>query len=330
MQAVVMTSAGEALRVQELPTPQIQCPTDLLVRVRAAGINPVDTKIHQRGPYLDKGSPMVLGLDGAGVVEAVGADVRHFSPGDEVYFCHGGLGGLTGTYSQYVVIDEQLAAAKPAYLSFEEAAAAPLVVITAWEALYDRARLMPDHKVLIHGGTGGVGHMAVQLAKLKGALVCTTISSEAKAHQAGMLGADHCIYYPRMNFVDGVNHWTQSQGVDVAFDTVGEPTLSQTFRAVRQYGDVVTLHGATSETDWGTARKRNLRVSFELTLTPRLQHQREGLLYQARILKQCAKWLDAGKVKILLDKAFPLESVAEAYQYLATHPVGKVVLRLPR
>ncbi len=329
MRAVVMTSAGEALRVQELPKPHLQQPTDLLVRIRAAGINPVDTKIHRLGPYLDQGSPMVLGMDGAGVIEAVGAGVRHFSPGDEVYFCHGGLGGLTGTYGEYMVIDEQLAVAKPPCLSFEEAAAAPLVLITAWEALYDRARLMPDQKVLVHGGTGGVGHVAVQMAKLKGAWVCTTISSEGKAHQAGMLGADHCIYYTRMNFVDGVNHWTQGQGVDVAFDTVGEPTLSQTFHAVRQYGDVVTLHSATAETDWGTARQRNLRISFELTLTPRLQSRRESLRYQARILKQCAKWLDAGKIKVLLDQTFPLEGVAEAYRYLGTHPVGKVVLTLP-
>jgi len=328
MRAVVMTSPGEALRVQELPKPQIQQPTDLLVRVMAAGINPVDTKIHQRGPYLDKGSPMVLGLDGAGVVEAVGPEVRHFSPGDEVYFCHGGLGGLTGTYSDYMVIPETLAVPKPACLTFEEAAAVPLVLITAWEALYDRARLMPGQKVLIHGGTGGVGHMAIQMAKLRGALVCTTISSETKAHQTGMLGADHCIYYTRMNFVDGVNHWTQGQGVDVAFDTVGEPTLSQTFQAVRTYGDVVTLHGATGETDWGTARLRNLRVGFELTLTPRLQNQPDGLRYQARILKQCAQWLDAGKIKVLLANTFPLEAVEAAYDCLGTHPIGKVVINL--
>ena len=328
MRAVVMTSAGAALRVQDLPKPSIHQPTDLLVRVMAAGINPVDTKIHQRGPYRDKGAPMVLGLDGAGIIEAVGSAVRHFSPGDEVYFCHGGLGGLTGTYSEYIVIDESLAAAKPACLSFGEAAAAPLALITAWEALFDRARLTPGQKVLIHGGTGGVGHIAIQMAKLKDALVCTTISSEAKAHQAGMLGADHCIYYPRMNFVDGVNHWTQGLGVDLAFDTVGEPTLSQTFGAVRQYGDVVTLHSATAESDWATARQRNLRISFELTLTPRLQHQHEGLVYQARILKQCAKWLDTGKVKVLLNRTFPLEAVAEAYTYLHTHPVGKVVLTL--
>jgi NADPH2:quinone reductase len=314
--------------VQELPKPQIQQPTDLLVRVLAAGINPVDTKIHQRGPYLDQGSPMVLGLDGAGVVEAVGAEVRHFSPGDEVYFCHGGLGGLTGSYSEYVILDEHLAAAKPTCLGFEAAAAAPLIVITAWEALYDRARLMPDQKVLIHGGTGGVGHMAIQMAKLKGAQVCTTISSEAKAHQAGMLGADHCIYYTRMNFVDGVNHWTQGQGVDVAFDTVGEPTLSQSFQAVRHYGDLVTLHSATGETDWSTARQRNLRISFELTLTPRLQQRWDGLLHQTRILKQGAKWLDAGTIKVLVSKTFALEEVAAAFDYLSHSPMGKVVLRL--
>jgi NADPH2:quinone reductase len=329
MRAVVMTSAGEQWQVRDMPMPQIQQPTELLVRVVAAGINPVDDKIRQRGPYLAQGAPMIFGLDGAGVVEAVGAGVRHFSTGDAVYFCHGGLGGPVGSYAEYVVIDERLAVAKPHSIDFETAAVAPLGLITAWEGVYDRARLMPNQKVLIHGGAGGVGHIAIQMAKHKGAQICTTISSEAKAHQAALWGADHCIYYTRMNFVDGVNHWTQEQGVDVAFDTVGEPTLSQTFEAVRHCGDLVTLHSATPETDWNKARNRNLRVSFELTLTPHLQHQWDGLLYQARILEQCAKWLDSGVLKVHLDKTFPLTQVGDAHAYLGqVQAMGKVALKV--
>ena len=167
------------------------------------------------------------------------------------------------------------------------------------------------------------------MAKLKDALVCTTISSEAKAHQAGMLGADHCVYYNRMNFVDGVQPLDPGPGGRCGFGHGGRADpVSKPFRRCASTGNVVTLHSALPETDWNTARQRNLRVSFALTLTPRLQHQREGLLYQARILKQCAKWLDAGKVKVLLSKTFPLAAVGEAYDYLGTHPTGKVVLSL--
>jgi NADPH2:quinone reductase len=329
MRAVVMTSAGERWRVQDITKPLIQQPTDLRVRVLAAGINPVDGKIRQRGSYLAQGSPMIFGLDGAGIVEAVGEAVRHFSVGDGVYFCYGGLGGLEGTYAEYLVLDERLAVAKPRSTEFETAAAAPLGLITAWEALFDRARLTSQQKVLIHGGAGGVGHLAIQMAKHKGAQVCTTISSEAKAHLASLWGADHCIYYPHMNFVDGVRYWTQGHGVDIAFDTVGEPILSQTFQAICQGGDLVTLHSATPDTDWATARQRNLRVGFELTLTPRLHQQWEGLLHQTRILKQCAKWLDSGILTVHVDKTFPLEQVAAAHDYLQSgQAMGKVVLSL--
>ncbi|MBD0335648.1 MAG: alcohol dehydrogenase catalytic domain-containing protein, partial [Cyanobacteria bacterium Co-bin13] len=143
MQAVVMTAAGAAdvLQVQQLPQPQIQQPRDLLVRLKAASVNPVDTKIRQRGPYFSDSLPTILGLDGAGVVEAVGSEVRHFSVGDEVYFCNGGLGDRIGTYAEYTLVDERFVALKPRSLSFTEAAAVPLVLITAWEALYDRVRL---------------------------------------------------------------------------------------------------------------------------------------------------------------------------------------------
>ncbi len=327
MRAVVMTAAGAPLQVQTLARPNLQQPTQVLVRVMAAGVNPIDTKIHQRGPYLQAGSPAVLGLDGAGVIEAVGPAVRHLSRGDEVFFCYGGLGGLSGTYADYIVLDERLVVLKPASLSFAEAAAAPLALITAWEALCDRARLMAGQRLLIHGGAGGVGHLALQLAKLLGAQVCTTISSEAKADLAGRLGADFCIYYRHMNFVEGVNHWTQGQGVDVALDTVGEPALSQTFGAVRQGGDVVTLHRPTPDTDWTTARQRNLRLGFELTLTPRLESHWPGLLYQTRILHQGAQWMEAGKIKAWVDRTFALEEVAAAHQYLNSGAAkGKVVL----
>jgi NADPH2:quinone reductase len=143
MQAVVMTRAGEpqVLQLQTVPKPQIQQPQELLVRLKAAGINPIDTKLRKRGSFYRDLHPTILGCDGAGIIEAVGPGVQRFQLGEAVYFCHGGLGGPIGNYGEYAVVDERWVAPKPQSLSFAEAAAAPLVLITAWEALYDRARL---------------------------------------------------------------------------------------------------------------------------------------------------------------------------------------------
>lgn len=332
MQAMVMTAVGgpPVLHLQTLPAPSLQAETDMLVKLQAAGVNPVDAKIRQRGAYLDNRLPAILGCDGAGVVAAVGPAVRRFSVGDEVYFCNGGLGGLAGNYAEYAVVDERYAALKPCSLNFAAAAAAPLVLITAWEALYDRARLNSGQRVLIHGGAGGVGHVAVQLAKLAGADVCTTISSEAKADFVSKLGADYCIYYPRINFVDAVLGWTGGQGVDAALDLVGEPTLSQTFKATKVYGDVVTVLAPTAETDWSTARTRNLRFGYELMLTPQLCGLDEARRKQTRILEACARRIDAGQLKIHVDQVLPLTAAAEAHRLVEQGSgLGKVVLSIP-
>jgi NADPH2:quinone reductase len=179
MKAILMREPGgpEVLTETELPTPVVEQPTDLLVRLAAAGVNPIDTKIRARGPLLPDRLTAVPGCDGAGVVEAVGDGVRRFKPGDAVWFCHGGLGGPNGNYAEYIVVDEAVAQPKPRSLDFVHAAAAPLVLITAWEALYDRARLHEGQRVLIHAGAGGVGHVAIQLARLAGARVAATVSS---------------------------------------------------------------------------------------------------------------------------------------------------------
>lgn len=329
MKAVVMTAAGppEVLQVKAVPQPQIQQPRDLLVRLAAASVNPVDTKIRQRGTYFANSLPAILGLDGAGVVAAVGPEVRHFSVGDQVYFCNGGLGDQPGTYAEYTLVDERFVALKPRSLSLIEAAAVPLVLITAWEALYERARLEIGQRILIHAGAGGVGHLAIQLAKLREALVCTTVSSEQKANLVGQLGADHCIYYPRIDFGEGVMNWTSNRGVDLAFDTIGEPILSKTFWVVRVYGEVVTLHAPTPETDWKTARSRNLRLGYELMLTPLLQGLTEARHHQARILTQGARCFDAGKLRIHIGQTYPLEQAAEAHRQVESgKTLGKVVL----
>jgi len=329
MKAILMTAPGnpEVLQLQEVPEPQIQKDTQILVRLRAAGINPIDIKLRKRGTFYPEKMPAILGCDGAGVIEAVGAGVERFQVGDEVYFCQGGLGAQIGNYAELVVVDERYVARKPTPLSFAEAAAAPLVLITAWEALYDRGRLKAGQRVLIHAGAGGVGHVAIQLAKLQGAEVCTTVSSPEKAEFVHQLGADHVILYQQTDFVQAVLDWTKGKGVDLAFDTVGGETLSQTFAAVRLYGDVVTILEPDAATNWKPARMRNLRFSLELMLTPLLQDLVEEQRSQAKILEQCALLINQEKLKIHLNKTFPLEQAAAAHELLETGSMsGKIVL----
>jgi NADPH2:quinone reductase len=329
MKAVLMTAAGkpEVLQLQEVPDPTIQKDTEILVRLHAAGINPIDTKLRSRGTFYPDQMPAILGCDGAGVVEAVGAGVQRFAVGDEIYFCQGGLGTNNGNYAELIVVDERFVARKPASLSFAEAAAAPLVLITAWESLYDRGRLEAGRKVLIHAGAGGVGHVAIQLAKLQGAEVCTTVSSEEKADFVRQLGADRVILYKQTDFVQATLDWSQGEGVDLAFDTVGGEIFSQTFPAVKLYGDIVTILEPDTKTNWKTARMRNLRISLELMLTPMLQNVVEEQQAQAKILQQAARLIDQGKLKINLNKTFPLKEAAAAHQLLESGSMtGKIVL----
>ncbi|RMF64018.1 MAG: alcohol dehydrogenase, partial [Cyanobacteria bacterium J069] len=316
MKALLMTAPGapEVLQLQDVPDPVLTSDTALLVRLKAAGVNPIDTKLRQRGTFFPDRLPSILGCDGAGIVEAVGAKVKQFHIGEAVYFCQGGLGGMPGTYAEFAVVEEQFVASKPTTLSFAEAAAAPLVLITAWEALYDRARLQAGQTVLVQAGAGGVGHVAIQLARLAGAEVYTTISTAEKAKLVAELGAAKAIDYRHTDPIAQVMELTAGTGVDVSFDTVGGGILSQCFGMTRVYGDVVSILAPAPQTDWKTARDRNLRVSFELMLTPMLQGLAQAQAHQAEILHRCAQWIDQGKLKILLSHTFPLAEAAEAHR----------------
>ena len=329
MKAIEITETGgpSVLKLVERPRPELAGPEDLLVRLKAAGINPVDTKIRTNGPFLPAGLPAVLGCDGAGVVEAVGPEVTRFKPGDEVWFCHGGLGGAVGNYAEYIVLDSHLAQAKPRALSFEEAAAAPLVLLTAWEALSDRANLQAGQTVLIHAGAGGVGHVAIQLARIAGARVCTTVSGPEKADFAHDLGAEYCINYREEDLVAAVMEWTGGRGVDVALDTVGPACFRQTIPAMAPYGDLVTILDPGPDLDLKEARIRNLRLSLELMLTPQLRNLPRARAHQGEILRRCSKLIDDGQLKIHVSRAFPLAEAAAAHQLIGTgHVTGKIVL----
>ncbi|MBI3773896.1 MAG: zinc-dependent alcohol dehydrogenase family protein [Gammaproteobacteria bacterium] len=331
MRAVVMNTPGkpEVLRPAEIARPVITQPQEILVRLKAAGVNPVDTKLRARGTYYPDRYPTILGCDGTGIVEAIGSAVTRFKPGDEVYYCYGGIGGTQGNYAEYAVIPEYVAALKPKSLNFEQAAAAPLVLITAWESLFDRAHLQPGQTVLIHAGAGGVGHVAIQLAHDKDARVCTTVGNSSKAEFVNRLGAEKVIDYKQQDFVTTVLDWTNGQGVDIAFDTVGGETFNRSISAVRYGGDLVTLLQPEDTASWKEARTRNLRISLELMLTPMHQGLTDALRHQGQILQRCAQLFDEGKLKIHVAHTFPLAEAAAAHRLIEQGGMtGKIVLTI--
>jgi NADPH:quinone reductase-like Zn-dependent oxidoreductase len=325
MLASLQQAVGLPLQVQSLPVPTIPS-GHVLVKVSAAGLNPLDVKIrsgmaeHARHPL-----PAVLGMDMAGVVEAVAADVDLFSRGDEVFGLTGGVAGVQGSLAQFVSVDAALLARKPLTFSMREAAATPLVFITAWEGLVDRARVGSGQKVLIHGGGGGVGHVAIQIAKAFGATVYATGSAE----QAGTIGDFGATFidYRRQSVAEYVQQHTDGEGFDIVFDTVGGQNLDNAFVAVRRYhGHVVSALG------WGTHSLAPLSFragtySGVFTLIPLLTGRYRE--HHGQILRKATELADAGRLRLRVDpRRFALDTAEQAYQYLqsGTASGGKIVV----
>ncbi len=333
MKAITFTTPGgvEQLQLSEIPVPEITDPHQILVEIHAAGVNPIDTKLRGNGPYFPDHTTHVLGCDGAGVVKAVGEACERFQLGDAVYYFNGGLGGLDGNYTEFAVIDERYVARKPENLSFEEAAATPLALITAWEALFDRATLHEGDEVMVHAGAGGVGHLAIQLAAAVGARVATTVGSAEKAEVVRALGADYAILYREEDSVEAVKAWSHGDGVEVVFDTVGGDTiLNQSIQMLDHYGELVSLLQIPEGVDWKAARLKNIRVSQELMLSPIVFNLHDMRIHQTEILEQCSALFEDEKLQIHLSKQLPLEQAAEAHQMIeAGSTTGKIVL-LPR
>ena len=328
MKAIIMTAVGnpDVLAFQDIDEPEISTATQIKVKLQAAGVNPVDTKIRRNGLLYDNPLPAVLGCDGAGEVVETGSAVNQFKPGDKVWFCHGGLGREQGNYAEYTVLEQRWAGLMPETCSFTEAAALPLVLITAWGGLFDRGGLQAGQTVLIHAGAGGVGHVAIQMAKLKGARVITTVSSEQKAEFVKTIGADEAILYIHDGFVDKVNKLTDGKGADLVFDTVGAEVFKQSIAVTAHFGRLVTLLDP-GELGLAEARMRNLLIGFELMLTPMLRDLPEARDKHIEMLKQCAQWIDKGLLKTHIGKQLPLEEAVKAHQLIETgHSTGKIVL----
>lgn len=330
MRAILMTAAGgpEVLEYTEIEEPEIARDTQIKVRLRAAGVNPIDTKLRGRGVFFDDALPAVLGCDGAGEVVEAGS-ASGFVLGDRVAFCHGGLGEAQGNYAEYTVLEGAEAAAIPDNVNFDQAAALPLALITAWESLYDRARLEKGQDLLVIGATGGVGHLAVQLGSRMGARVLATASSPEKAWFAGEMGASEIIRHDEASIPEATRRLTDGHGADVVFDAVGGPRFNDAIASAAYRGDLVTLLAPPAEADWKAARTRNLRVGFDLMLTPMLQHLPEARAHQVDILHRGLDFLESRDLEVRVSETLPLQEAAEAHRMIESgHTQGKIVLSM--
>lgn len=327
MKAQVIEKFGgpEVFEEREIDRPGVRA-GHVLIRVEATSVNPVDYKIRVGSVPAGPEFPAVLHGDVAGVVEEVGEGVSGFSAGDEVYGCAGGFAGMDGGASaEYLLADADLLARKPESLSMREAAALPLVSITAWEVLIGRADVRPGQNVLVHGAAGGVGHVAIQLARAAGATVFATGSSDEKLRVARDLGADVGINYRERSVEDYVGEYTGGRGFDVVFDTVGGENLTRSFEATRPEGQVASI--ATHETyDLSPLHDKSLSLHVVLMLIPLVSG--EGRARHGEILTRLTRMVDAGRVKPLLDETrFGLFEAADAHRRLESgDALGKVTL----
>ncbi|MFB6096927.1 MAG: zinc-binding dehydrogenase [Haloferacaceae archaeon] len=331
MTAQVIRAFGDpgAFETSEIERPEVR-PNHALVRVEATSVNPVDSKLRSGAiPDATPEFPAVLHGDVAGVVKAVGAGVESVEPGDEVYACGGGVAGTGGALAEYMLVDAAALARKPDSLSMREAAALPLVTITAWDGLVDRASVTPGDAVLVHGGTGGVGHVAVQVAANLGGVVHATASTPEKRETARDLGADYAIDYTSESVDDYVEAYTDGRGFDVVFDTVGTrgDNLERSLAAAAREGQVLTTvaRGSFESTPM---HGKGLSLDAVFMLLPLLHGDRAGLAHHGEILARTATLVDEGKLTPLLDETrFGFDDVAAAHRRAESGDhVGKVTV----
>jgi NADPH:quinone reductase-like Zn-dependent oxidoreductase len=308
MKAVVVNEYGgpEVLKYQDAPRPEPK-EDEILVRVIAAAVNPVDSYVRQ-GMFAKRGldnRPAIIGYDISGVVEKTGAKIAKFKKGDAVYCYLSVMRG--GGYAEFAIAKESETALKPKNINFEDAAAVPLAATTAWQALIDTAKIAKGQTVLIHGGSGGVGSFAVQIAKARGAKVIATAST---AHQdlLKQLGVDQAIDYTATKFEDVV------KDVDVVLNCVRADALARSYGVVKKGGIIVSI---TDEPDQTECAKHGIRGS------------RLGAHPDAKVLEELTKLVEAGKMKPIVSQTFPLADASKAHQQIETrHTLGKIVLKV--
>lgn len=302
------------------PTPK---KGEVLIKIHASGVNPIDNKIRLGlSPYASPVLPAILGTDLAGVIEAIGEGVTDFKVGDEVYGLAGGVLGVQGTLAEYTAVDADLLAIKPKNLSMKEAAAVPLVLLTAWEGLIDRAKVQKGDKVLVHAGAGGVGHMVVQLAKIFGADVYATVS-EQKTDLVKGFGATPIDKNTPVE--EYVKQYTDGNGFDIIYDTLGGESLNDSFKAIRHYGQISSCYAFGTHT-LATSSLRSASLHGVFVLHPMIGNERRK--HHGDILKETTKLIEEGKLKPIIDpRKFTLDNAMEAHKAVSDgSAIGKIVV----
>jgi NADPH:quinone reductase-like Zn-dependent oxidoreductase len=308
MKAVRIHTYGgpKVLQYEGAPRPKPQA-GEVLIRVHAAGVNPIDWKVREgeMKDFWPHKFPLILGWDLSGVVEQLGTGVSRFKIGNEVYSLPDPI--RNGAYADYIVVRETELALKPSWLHHIRAAAVPLAALTAWQSLFDTAQLQPGQRVLIHAGSGGVGHFAVQLAKWKGAYVFATASAKNQ-DLLRKLGVDEPIDYTQQRFEN------VARDVDVVLDTIGGETQERSWQVLRKGGVLVSLVQPPSEEK---AKELGVRAVF-------LGAQPNGAQ-----LAEIAKIIDSGKLAPVIDRILPLSEARRAHELSETgHTHGKIALRV--
>jgi NADPH:quinone reductase-like Zn-dependent oxidoreductase len=326
--------SADGVRAGDVPDPALQA-DDVMIQVHAAGVNPVDARIREGDfkAFLRYRLPIVLGCDVAGVVVRVGSRVRRFKPGDEVYARP--ADERIGAFAELIAINEDQVAIKPKTLTMEEAASIPLVGVTAWQALVERANLQRGQKVLIHAGSGGVGTFAIQLAKHIGATVATTTST-ANVDLVKSLGADIVIDYRKHDFADTLRDY------DVVLNSLDKRTLEKSLRVLKPGGQLISISGPP---DAAFARSRDLPWIIKTALTAimgvlscgiKAKAKRSRVTYSFLFmradggqLQNIASLIDDGLIRPVMDRVFPFASTKEAMAYVEEgRAKGKVVVSI--
>jgi NADPH:quinone reductase-like Zn-dependent oxidoreductase len=332
MQAFILDRYGKSdgMRLGDMSEPEIR-DSDVLVRIHAAGVNPLDSKIAE-GEFkllLPYRFPLVLGNEVAGVVIRIGNSVRRFKIGDEVYSRPSK--DRIGAFAELIAINEADVAIKPKQLTMEEAASIPLVGLTAWQALVERANLQKGQKVLIHAGSGGVGTFAIQLARHLGATVATTTST-ANVDLVKSLGADIVIDYKKQDFAEVLRDY------DVVLNSLGKETLEKSLRVLKPGGKLISISGPP-DADFAKANGSSWllqQVMRLLSFSIRHKARRQGASYSflfmradGEQLNRITALIEAGAIRPVIDRVFPFEATNDALAYSETgRAKGKIVIKL--
>lgn len=319
-----------ALRFDEMPEPELR-DDDVLVQIHAAGVNMLDSKI-RNGEFkliLPYRPPFIVGHDVAGTVVRVGSKARQFEPGDEIYARP--RDGRVGTYAEFIAMNEADVALKPKNLTMEEAASIPLVGLTAWQVLIERARLKKGQKILIHAGSGGVGTFAIQLAKHIGATVATTTSAR-NADLVRSLGADVVIDYKKDDFDKVLS------GYDIVLNSLGRDTLEKSLKVLKSGGQLISISGppdlAFAKENGANWFLRQVMRLLSFGIRRKARRARVGYSFvfmtaNGEQLREITSLIEAGIIRPIIDRVFPFEGTNDALAYVETgRSKGKVVVKV--